>query len=112
LYVLPNYIKNPIYSVEYKDLLPDTAYPDTLWIKYPYNDNHKTIVYFKVGRMSKTEKKNIYTVFEVGSNYKTPNFTMSLDMGNGDAFFLCKINPKTDQCQDHHLEHDGKMPPR
>jgi hypothetical protein len=101
LYVLPNYIKNPIYSVEYKEMHPDTPYPEILWIKHPYSPDPYTVVYFKVGYMSKTEKKVIYTDFEVGSNYKMPKFALSLDMGNGSAFFLCKLNPKTGQCQDH-----------
>jgi len=90
---------NPTYIVEYKELHKDTPYPDVQPPIYQYDTPQPyAFIYFKVGYFDKTEKKIIYTYFYVGSNDKSLPFALTLD---GDPFFyLCKLNPKTGQCQD------------
>lgn len=89
---------NPSYIVEYKRLYPDTAYPNIPWIEnpYPYSGG---VVIFKVGYFSKTEKKVLYTDLMVGSDNKS--FPFALTSAGDISFYLCKLNPKTGQCQDH-----------
>lgn len=101
LFVLPKYINNPIYSLEYKKLHSNTPHPNVLWLKYPHSRESNEIIYFIVRYKTSPGKQMIDTYFEVGSDYKIPGLALSLDMGNGTAFFLCKLNPKTGKCQDH-----------
>ena len=63
---------------------------------YPWGE----VLFFKVGYFSKTENKITYTRFYVGSNDKSFPFALTADYGNTNLY-LCKLNPKTGQCQDH-----------
>ncbi len=94
--------KNPVYKVKYKKLEPNTLYPDLPGtdIQYEYFPAPNYMLLFKVGYYSKIEKKVTYTLFQVGSNDKSLPFALTL--GGGDTvFYLCKVNPKTGDCQDH-----------
>jgi len=91
----------PVYVIEYKKLDRDTPYPDIQpppyqYPMYPWGE----VLFFKVGWFDKTEKKILYTRFYVGSNDKSLPFALTLDLGDTDLY-LCKVNPKTGQCQDH-----------
>jgi hypothetical protein len=94
--------RKPIYSVEYNKIQPNNLYKDLpgAYIKYEYLTDPGYMLIFKIGYYSKTEKKIIYTLLQVGSNDKSLPFALTLDAGDTD-FYLCKVNPKTGQCQDH-----------
>jgi hypothetical protein len=93
--------RKPVYIVEYKRLYPDTPYPNIDPPQYQYDTPQPyAFIYFKVGYFSKIEKKIFYEDFYVGSNDKSFPFALTVDLGDTDLY-LCKLNPKTGQCQDH-----------
>ena len=94
-------LQKPVYTIEYKKLYKDTPYPDIQpppyqYPMYPWGE----VLFFKVGYFSKTENKITYTRFYVGSNDKSFPFALTADYGNTNLY-LCKLNPKTGQCEDH-----------
>lgn len=94
-------VSKPVYRVEYKYLHPDTPYPNINPPQHQYGTPKPyAFVYFKVGYFDKTEKNIIYTYFYVGSNDKSLPFALTADYGDTNLY-LCKVNPKTGQCQGH-----------
>jgi len=96
--------RKPLYKVVDINFKPNTLYPEINGLytpEFPFIRGHSIIL--KVGCKAITGKykgKYFFEWLQAGSNIKTHHLTLTASTDGG-AFFLCKINPKTGQCQDH-----------
>ena len=96
--------RKPLYKIVDINLRPDSVYPELNGLytpEFPFNKGH--VIIFKVGCRATTGKyagKYFFEWLQAGSNTKTRHLTLTASTDGG-AFFLCKLNPKTGQCEDH-----------
>jgi lipocalin len=92
------FTKNPKYSIKYIKIYPNTYYPELHGFYCP--DYLYNAGYYTIFEVDDTSNQPLYSWFLVGSDNKSLSFALTLTEDGG-AFFLCKVNPKTGQCQDH-----------